>query len=52
MMVSVVFGGLISLIRVAAALKNGLAETPQMGWGTFASITWCPSKMADAARDR
>lgn len=35
MMVSVVLGGLISLVRVAAALKNGLAETPQMGWDNW-----------------
>lgn len=37
MMLSIVLGELISLVHLAAALSNGLAETPQMGWGAFPS---------------
>jgi hypothetical protein len=37
MMASAVLGALISLVHLATALSNGLAETPQMGWGAFIS---------------
>lgn len=34
---SKVLGGIVSLAYVVSALNNGLAVTPQMGWGKLPS---------------